>query len=403
MDMEFKALITGGNHDVKDAFFQQMHQIETLTTSNRYGDVARHIKYFSPDIFVYCIYKETKEGYSKIIPIKHLLTKHKLPFVVVGSEEDCAEFERIAANITDFTINNLSENDAIQQELATFLNEWREKEGLNKPEEQASTPAGSQAVIPPGNQAVTPPGNQAVAQPEQVGQMPVTQPEQAGQMPVPQPGQMPVMQPGQAGQVPYMQPMQAGQMPYMQPMPQPMPSVPVPQPAKTAASQPVKASSAQPAKASKTDQEKTDKEAAKPAPAAKKAAAPRRKRRRRTVGRGRILVIDDNPLMLKVIKEHLHEDYDLATATSGQVALRFLQRRQVDLILLDYEMPDEDGPAVLKKLRANEQTADVPVVFLTGISDRKKIQKALMLQPDGYLLKPIDHEKLINTIKQYID
>ena len=382
--MEFKALITGSNHDVKDAFFQQMHQIETLTTSNRYGDVARHIKYFSPDIFVYCIYKETKEGYSKIIPIKHLLTKHKLPFVVVGSEEDCAEFERIAANITDFTINNLSENDAIQQELATFLNEWREKEGLNKPEEQAATPPGNQAVTPPGGQAVTPPGGQAVTQPGQAGQMPV-------------------MQPGQAGQMPYAQPMQAGQMPYMQPMPQPMPSVPVPQPAKPAAAQPAKTSSAQPAKTSTESQEKTDKEAAKTAPAAKKAAAPRRKRRRRTRGRGRILVIDDNPLMLKVIKEHLHEDYDLATATSGQVALRFLQRRQVDLILLDYEMPDEDGPAVLKKLRANEQTADVPVVFLTGISDRKKIQKALMLQPDGYLLKPIDHEKLINTIKQYID
>ena len=382
--MEFKALITGSNHDVKDAFFQQMHQIETLTTSNRYGDVARHIKYFSPDIFVYCIYKETKEGYSKIIPIKHLLTKHKLPFVVVGSEEDCAEFERIAANITDFTINNLSENDAIQQELATFLNEWREKEGLNKPEEQAATPPGGQAATPLGGQAATPPGNQAVTQPGQVGQMPV-------------------MQPGQAGQMPYAQPMQAGQMPYMQPMPQPMPSVPVPQPAKPAAAQPAKTSSAQPAKASTESQEKTDKEAAKTAPAVKKAAAPRRKRRRRTIGRGRILVIDDNPLMLKVIKEHLHEDYDLATATSGKVALRFLQRRQVDLILLDYEMPDEDGPAVLKKLRANEQTADVPVVFLTGISDRKKIQKALMLQPDGYLLKPIDHEKLINTIKQYID
>ena len=65
--MEFKALITGSNHDVKDAFFQQMHQIETLTTSNRYGDVARHIKYFSPDIFVYCIYKETKEGDRKSV------------------------------------------------------------------------------------------------------------------------------------------------------------------------------------------------------------------------------------------------------------------------------------------------------------------------------------------------
>ncbi len=359
--MAFKALITGSNNDVMDAFFKHMHEIKTMTTSNRYGDVARHIKYFSPDIFVYCIYHETKEDYSKIIPIKHLLSKHKLPFVVVGSEEDCVEFERIAANITDFMIQDISDMDAIQEKLSTFLQEWREKEGLDKPEE------------PP-------------VQPEQAGQMSVMPPEQMGQMSV--------MPPEQMGQMPYIQPVPAGQMPYMQPMqPQPVPAVPHAAPV----AQPVKTPAA-PAK-------KPAAEAGKPAkePAKKMPPAPRRKRRRRTVGRGRILVIDDNPLMLKVIKEHLHEEYDLATATSGQVALRFLQRRQVDLILLDYEMPDEDGPAVLKKLRANDKTADVPVVFLTGISDRKKIQKALMLQPDGYLLKPIDHEKLISTIKQYID
>ena len=332
--MEYKALITGSNSEMMDAFFKHMHQIETMTTSNRYGDVARHIKYFSPDIFVYCIYHETKEDYSKIVPIKHLLSKHKLPFVVVGSEEDCAEFERIAANITDFMIQDLSETDAIQEKLSTFLEEWREKEGLNKPEEPPVQPA----------------------EPEQPGQIPVMQPEQ---------------------------------MPYIQPVPVAPHVPPVAQPVKTPAP---------PAKKPAADAGKPDKETAKKTP-----PAPRRKRKRRTVGRGRILVIDDNPLMLKVIKEHLHEEYDLATATSGQVALRFLQRRQVDLILLDYEMPDEDGPAVLKKLRANDKTMDVPVVFLTGISDRKKIQKALMLQPDGYLLKPIDHEKLISTIKQYID
>ena len=342
--MEYKALITGSNSEMMDAFFKHMHQIETMTTSNRYGDVARHIKYFSPDIFVYCIYHETKEDYSKIVPIKHLLSKHKLPFVVVGSEEDCAEFERIAANITDFMIQDLSETDAIQKKLSTFLEEWRED--------------------PP----VQP------AEPEQPGQIPVMQPEQ----------------------MPYIQPVPAGQMPYMQPMPpqpQPVPVAPHVPPVTQSVKTP-----APPAKKPAADAGKPDKETAKKTP-----PVPRRKRKRRTVGRGRILVIDDNPLMLKVIKEHLHEEYDLATATSGQVALRFLQRRQVDLILLDYEMPDEDGPAVLKKLRANDKTMDVPVVFLTGISDRKKIQKALMLQPDGYLLKPIDHEKLISTIKQYID
>ncbi len=196
--MEYKALITGSNSEMMDAFFKHMHQIETMTTSNRYGDVARHIKYFSPDIFVYCIYHETKEDYSKIVPIKHLLSKHKLPFVVVGSEEDCAEFERIAANITDFMIQDLSETDAIQEKLSTFLEEWREKEGLNKPEEPPVQPA---------------------------------EPEQPGQIPVMQPEQMPYIQPVPAGQMPYMQP--------MPPQPQPVPVAPhvppVAQPVKTPA------------------------------------------------------------------------------------------------------------------------------------------------------------------------
>ena len=101
-------------------------------------------------------------------------------------------------------------------------------------------------------------------------------------------------------------------------------------------------------------------------------------------------------------QKHLHDEYDVATAVNGKVAFRFLEHRRVDLILLDYEMPGEDGPDILEKLRAKETTTDVPVIFLTGISDRKKIKKALMMKPEGYLLKPIDHDKLISTIKKYI-
>ena len=61
-------------------------------------------------------------------------------------------------------------------------------------------------------------------------------------------------------------------------------------------------------------------------------------------------------------------------------------------------MPEENGLAVLQKLRLNEETKDIPVVFLTGVSDRGKIREALLYKPQGYLLKPIDHEKLKETI-----
>lgn len=118
--------------------------------------------------------------------------------------------------------------------------------------------------------------------------------------------------------------------------------------------------------------------------------------------RKHVLVIDDDPMMLRLIKEHLQEKYDVATAVSGKIAYKFLENKKTDLILLDYAMPIEDGPAVLEKLRANEATKDIPTVFLTGITEKNKIQKALTLKPQGYLLKPIKRDKLMSTIKKLI-
>lgn len=296
--MEYRALITGNNDELIDDFFARMDKIDTMTTSKRYADVVKHMKYFSPDVFVYCIRNESKEDYSRIIPIKHLLAKNSVLFVVVGAEDECREFERIAVNIADLILPKLSNDEAVQEQLLAFLRERK----------------------PP---------------------QPVSQAPPADQVPV--------------------QPVAAAEEPAGRKQPE---------------SEPQKPASQKP--------------------------APRRRRRRRVIGRGRILVVDDNPLMLKVIKEHLHEEYDVATAVSGRVALRFLENREVDLILLDYEMPEEDGASVLAKIRNIERLADVPVIFLTGVSDRKKIKKALAMKPDGYLLKPIDHEKLMSTIKKYV-
>lgn len=118
--------------------------------------------------------------------------------------------------------------------------------------------------------------------------------------------------------------------------------------------------------------------------------------------RKHILVVDDDFRMLKLIKRYLDDSYDIATAINGKVALKFLETKMTNLILLDYEMPVENGPAVLEKLRANPATSSIPVIFLTGINDRKKIQQVLALKPQGYLLKPIDHDKLVDAIESTI-
>ncbi len=65
-------------------------------------------------------------------------------------------------------------------------------------------------------------------------------------------------------------------------------------------------------------------------------------------------------------------------------------------------MPDMNGAEVLKALRENPLTATIPVVFLTGVNDTAKIQKALRLKPNGYLLKPIDKNVLLSKIKEIL-
>ena len=143
-------------------------------------------------------------------------------------------------------------------------------------------------------------------------------------------------------------------------------------------------------------QEKEEEERASEEEKARLAAIKEQKRRKH------VLIIDDDPGMLKLIKEHLHDNYQVATAISGKIAYKFLEVKQTDLILLDYEMPVENGQQILENLRKNHQIDGIPVLFLTGITDRDMIRKALSLKPQGYLLKPIDKEKLLGTIEKFI-
>ncbi|MDE5696519.1 MAG: response regulator [Lachnospiraceae bacterium] len=119
--------------------------------------------------------------------------------------------------------------------------------------------------------------------------------------------------------------------------------------------------------------------------------------------RHRILVIDDATIIHKTIKGYLDTRYEVATAISGKIALRFLSTKEVSLILLDYEMPEMNGPAVLEELRKDPYLSTIPVVFLTGINDVEKIKSALALKPQGYLLKPVDKESLLAKIKELVD
>ncbi len=116
--------------------------------------------------------------------------------------------------------------------------------------------------------------------------------------------------------------------------------------------------------------------------------------------RKRILAVDDSGILLRSVKAMLENKYDIAVATDGKLAIRQAKKNMPDLILLDYEMPEWDGKRTLEEIRSDEELKDIPVVFLTGVADKEHIIAVLDLKPAGYLLKPIEQQRLMDTIEK---
>jgi PleD family two-component response regulator len=122
------------------------------------------------------------------------------------------------------------------------------------------------------------------------------------------------------------------------------------------------------------------------------------------VRRKHILAVDDSAQQLIQIKEHLKEFYEVTVVGSGKAALRFLERKRVDLILLDYLMPEMDGPEVYRILKEDAFLSDIPVVFLTGVKEKDTVIKTLIeLKPQGYIVKPARRSELVAKIIDVFD
>ena len=114
-----------------------------------------------------------------------------------------------------------------------------------------------------------------------------------------------------------------------------------------------------------------------------------------------ILIVDDDPNYMSLVREWLKDTYKVSMATSGMRAIKWLAGNKVDLILLDYEMPITDGPQVLEMLRQDDETAKIPVFFLTGRDDKESVVKVLDLKPEGYILKTVTRDELMNKLKVF--
>lgn len=119
-------------------------------------------------------------------------------------------------------------------------------------------------------------------------------------------------------------------------------------------------------------------------------------------GVNKILIVDDDEVTREILRAYLADDYVVFAVPSGKRALDFLTKHTVDLILLDYMMPEMDGPTTFRRIRHGFPKARLPIVFLTGVSEKELVIKGLQLCPQDYLLKPVDRRVLLERVSRVL-
>jgi DNA-binding response OmpR family regulator len=110
--------------------------------------------------------------------------------------------------------------------------------------------------------------------------------------------------------------------------------------------------------------------------------------------RKKVFIVDDEVVNLKIAKNALSDHYDVFPLDSGKAMLNMLASVQPDLILLDIMMPEMDGLEALKHLKANKQTANIPVIFLTSKGDIGTVLEGISGGIRDYIIKPFDPTQL---------
>ena len=118
----------------------------------------------------------------------------------------------------------------------------------------------------------------------------------------------------------------------------------------------------------------------------------------------RILLVDDEPMNIHVLVEALKNSYELVVATNGKEALKLAESEpQPDLILLDIMMPEMDGYEVIKRLKDNNNTKEIPVIFVSALSEIENEAKGLKVGAVDYITKPFNLRIAKARIKTHLD
>ena len=116
-----------------------------------------------------------------------------------------------------------------------------------------------------------------------------------------------------------------------------------------------------------------------------------------------ILLVDDDLTFLKMMQGWLSMKYNVTITRSGMQAITYIATHTPDLILLDYDMPITPGPQVMEMIRSEHNAAEIPIIFLTGKSDKESVMNVMALKPQGYLLKSMSKEEIIESVDHFFE
>ena len=116
-----------------------------------------------------------------------------------------------------------------------------------------------------------------------------------------------------------------------------------------------------------------------------------------------VLCIEDDELNRRLVARVLRSrsDVSVLAAASGEVGVRIARERLPNLILLDRRLPDRRGVDVLRELKSTAKTARIPVVVLSGDSDRKAVTEVLELGAEEFISKPYDMDELLRVVDRF--
>lgn len=113
----------------------------------------------------------------------------------------------------------------------------------------------------------------------------------------------------------------------------------------------------------------------------------------------KILIVEDGELSRDLLVQMLESDYKIITADDGAAAVELAQREHPDLILMDLSLPVVDGWEATRRLKADPELADIPIIAVTAHAMRGDEERARASGCDDYLSKPIDEDELLAKLK----